>query len=378
MKLTAKVLTLLILAAIGLAACQPAAPPQPGLAGTEWILTTLFGEPVEAGLVTAEVGAENQISGSAGCNQYRANYDTTDSNITFDSAVATTLMACEPDLMELETQYLNALAQASSYQVDGSILTLLDESGAAVASFTRLEPFDLTGTNWIVTSYNNGQDAVVGVLPDGPITASFRADGRMVGLSGCNLYSNNFNTADFQIDIQRVATTSFECPSEELALQEQLFLAAFGLVGNYTVLFDQMEFRSSDGTLAMTFDRAEDLSLTGTRWLLNSYSDGGGALVAPISGTEVDLNFTEDGSISGNAGCNNYGGGFQTTDGEISFSGVFQTEMACMDPAGAMEQESAYLSLLGEVASYQIQGNFLVLLNAEGQPILLFRAQLLQ
>lgn len=375
MRTNARLLTMMIVFLLGLVACQPAAPTQPGLAGSEWILTTLFGEPIPEGIVTAQIGAENQVSGSAGCNQYRANYTTDGSSISFDTAVAQTQMMCPDELMSIESQYLSALAEADSYQVDEPTLTLLDVDGSSVATFTRLEPFDLSGTNWQVTSYNNGEGGVVSVLPDQPVTASFRIDGSMVGLTGCNFYSNEFITEAYRLDIQPVATTSFGCPNDALALQEAQFLAAFGLVGNYQVLFDQMEMRSSDGTLAMTLERLEDLPLVGTRWLLDSYFDGS-ALLAPIEGSTVDLNFAEDGTVGGNASCNSYGGSYQTSDSQLTFSQLFQTEMACMEPVGLMEQESAYLSLLNQVSGYSVQGNFLVLLNETGQAVLLFQAEL--
>jgi heat shock protein HslJ len=376
MKPSLKLLLLPILLVLALTACAPAASTQPGLEGTGWILTTLYGEPIEAGIVTAEGSAENQVSGSAGCNQYVANYTTDGSSLTFETAVAQTMMMCPDPLMEIETQYLQALAETSSYLIEEPNLTLLNAAGEAVATFTRQVPTDLSGTNWEVTSYNNGEGAVVSVLPDAPITASFRADGSMVGLTGCNLYSNEFITEGYRLDIQRVATTAFECAGEPQALQEALFLSSFGLVGNFKVLGDQMEMRSSDGTLAMTLQRLADLPLTSTRWLLNSYYDGSSALIAPIRGTEIDLNFSEDGTIGGTGGCNNYGGSYETSDNQLMFSQVFMTEMACMDPAGVMEQESTYLRLLGQIASLQLQGNFLLLQDANGQVLLLFRAQL--
>ena len=49
-------------------------------------------------------------------------------------------------------------------------------------------PSELAGTRWRVTGYHDGGDAVVSLLPETEITASFGADGQLAGTAGCNNY----------------------------------------------------------------------------------------------------------------------------------------------------------------------------------------------
>lgn len=91
-----------------------------------------------------------------------------------------------------------------------------------------------------------------------------------------------------------------------------------------------------------------------------------------LAGSNVTLTF-EDGKGGGKGGCNSYGGSYRIQGGSLSFSDLFQTEMACMDPAGVMDQETEYLQTLGQAAGYQISGERLELKNAAGETVLVFQ-----
>lgn len=102
----------------------------------------------------------------------------------------------------------------------------------------------------------------------------------------------------------------------------------------------------------------DTVSLDGTSWVLVTYSKN-----SPIPGTEPTLHF-EDGQVSGSASCNSFGGSY-ITDGDIlNFGDLFMTEMYCMDPEGIMDQESAYLQLLGDANSFEIQDGTLVIFSS--------------
>jgi heat shock protein HslJ len=46
-------------------------------------------------------------------------------------------MACPPATMQLELQFLNALEQTRSYQLNGPTLTLRNAANQPLATFTR-------------------------------------------------------------------------------------------------------------------------------------------------------------------------------------------------------------------------------------------------
>jgi len=73
-----------------------------------------------------------QLSGFAGCNNYRGSYVTTSTasqNMIQIGPLATTRMACEPAIMDLENQYLAAVQSATSYRLEGFALEIAYPGG---------------------------------------------------------------------------------------------------------------------------------------------------------------------------------------------------------------------------------------------------------
>ena len=114
-----------------------------------------------------------------------------------------------------------------------------------------------------------------------------------------------------------------------------------------------------------------DLPLEGTSWQLTEYVGAAGGVVAVPAGVTVTATF-QDGTLSGNGGCNNYTAAY-TVDGEnLSIGEVRATLMACTGAAGPVEPP--YLAILPKVATYSITGDTLELLNETGTITLRFRA----
>jgi heat shock protein HslJ len=92
---------------------------------------------------------------------------------------------------------------------------------------------------------------------------------------------------------------------------------------------------------------------------------------APLDGSTINLSLNK-GQAGGKSGCNSYGGSYKASGQKLTFSQLMMTEMACMDPAGIMDQESTYLQLLGQVTRYQMNDNQLELLDGNQQTLLSF------
>jgi heat shock protein HslJ len=94
--------------------------------------------------------------------------------------------------------------------------------------------------------------------------------------------------------------------------------------------------------------------LAGTSWVLVEIM-----WKPPLEGTKITLDFSDTG-ISGQA-CNSYGGTYSTSlqrvvtsDGTLTISDLYSTDIACMEPAGVMEQEQRYFNILDQVTTYEI------------------------
>ena len=73
--------------------------------------------------VTAVFGTDGRLSGSAGCNTYSAPYTVDGNKIKIGLAISTMMMCAQP-IMEQEQQYLAAIQQAATYNIQGTRLEL--------------------------------------------------------------------------------------------------------------------------------------------------------------------------------------------------------------------------------------------------------------
>jgi heat shock protein HslJ len=86
--------------------------------------------------ITATFGADGVLSGSAGCNHYRAAYVTEGSSITIQAPAATRKTCSDPKgVMQQESEYLKALTTAATYAIQGQQLELRTAEDALVALF---------------------------------------------------------------------------------------------------------------------------------------------------------------------------------------------------------------------------------------------------
>lgn len=91
---------------------------------------------IDGSQITALFGADGTLSGSAGCNRYRATYSTQGSVMIIQTPTATRKMCSTPDgVMQQEGEYLKALTTAATYTIQGQQLELRTAADALVALF---------------------------------------------------------------------------------------------------------------------------------------------------------------------------------------------------------------------------------------------------
>lgn len=139
-----------VLFSLALMACRPTAAVlspadfRRSVAGTEWELVELQGQPAPVGAggrrATMRFDADSaRVSGFAGCNRYFGSYSLGNDEpaLTF-GAVGMTKMACAQG-MDLERQLGDALSRTSRYTLQDGRLTLVDATGLR-ATFVRGSP----------------------------------------------------------------------------------------------------------------------------------------------------------------------------------------------------------------------------------------------
>ncbi|WP_417445454.1 META domain-containing protein [Kangiella sp.] len=91
--------------------------PRSLLTKNSWsVLTVANNMLAEESRISLNFNAESQLSGIASCNRYTSSYNLTGEGLTV-SPITTTLMACEPSLMEQEANFLKHLANVSRFDI---------------------------------------------------------------------------------------------------------------------------------------------------------------------------------------------------------------------------------------------------------------------
>jgi len=224
---------------------------------TAWVLESMPGRTLLAGVPVTLRFEEARVSGSDGCNRYGAPYRT-DGGFRLAGSMVTTQMACSAEAMAQAAAYADALRRARAARIDGERLVLADERAATLATFAA-QPELLAGTSWRVTGYNNGRQAVVSPLPETELTIVFGADGRVNGSSGCNRYTGTYDTQRRGVQFGPLASTKKACVDPKGVMeQESAFLATLRTAARVRVEGDRLELRRADRAIAVVASAASE------------------------------------------------------------------------------------------------------------------------
>ncbi len=352
------------------------------LTGRVWILETYMNadgsmaESLANAPVTTEF-ADGSVGGTSGCNNYNAAYTTDGDSLAVDMPVVT-LMYCDgPDVMVQEARYLSLLGTVAGYTVSGDKLTITDSAGQEILFFRAVDQ-ELNGTKWLLTGYNNGAGGFVSVVAGTAVTAAFSEENLFSGNSGCNSYSGTFVVTGSGITIGPLAMTEMYCMDPVGVMdQEGAYLAAVQTAASYRVGPGDLTLMDADGKRMAVFERYIPTP-QGENWELTGYNNGQGGVVSPVAGTTISAIFGDDGQVTGSAGCNNYFSSYSVSGMDIAIGPVGSTKMYCESPDGAMEQESRYLTLLGEAAMFERAPKTLTLRDAGGSILLSYAVEQLK
>jgi len=213
---------------------------------------------------------------------------------------------------------------------------------------------------WVLTELMS-QNLVQG----SSITIQFTSDGKTSGSAGCNRYAGTYTTTGSTLTISSpLAVTRMVC-AEDVMNQEAAYLEALAQVKTYTITGDRLTLSDASSASVLVFI-AQSQDLAGTAWDVLSYNNGKQAVTSVLAGTAITVQFGKDGTVSGNSGCNSYGGSYKVTGKQIEVGPLASTMMYCTEPAGLMDQEAQYLAALQTAAVYGVEGTKLELRTSEG------------
>jgi heat shock protein HslJ len=242
------------------------------------------------------------------------------------------------------------------------------------------DPAGLVSTAWRLASLD-GQALIAGSA----LTMAFH-DGHLVsGHAGCRDYLATYQAAGGDLAFTYSAMLGPVCAEDALLEQEGAYTTALGWTAHYRLAQDKLELFTVRGetlTFAPLPTEAQS-TLEGPTWSLLAFIEpnpyDGSPYPPPLpgdvlAGTEITAKFA-DGTMRGSTGCNSYNGAYNQEGDSFAIGPTAVTEMACLEPAGAMEQEGRFLDLLASVTVHHVYGDQLWLEADDGRA-LVFRARL--
>ena len=102
-------------------------------------------------------------------------------------------------------------------------------------------------------------------------------------------------------------------------------------------------------------------------WKLESYGNAANPTPA-IPNVDTSIKFDPNGQMSGNVGCNSFGGSYETSGDKITFDSIMSTMMYCDETSA---QEQAVLSALSDNVKLQIKlnGNTATITSPDGASV---------
>ncbi|MDD1666964.1 MAG: META domain-containing protein [Methanomicrobiales archaeon] len=318
--------------------------------------------------ISETFGPEGRISGTDGCNQHSGTYMVTGSQIQVGPNLASTMMACEPQVMDQASTYTRILVSPASWQVSGGRLTI--QAGQSILVYVKQVPTVPTTAaptappvlspvgSWDVTSmtYMSGGSSVTKSPPDAQIYAIFGSDGTVQGFGGCNQYSAGYTTNGSSMTVGDIISTLMSC-GNVYDTQERAYLGILGAAARFENTGTQLTiFDAGTPGSKIVFKPGTETpvpipsAIMGT-WSLTGMTKNNAALTL-ASGVTTTAVFGSDGKLSGNGGCNQYSGTYVLTGSSaIGVSPLATTRMMCPDPA--MSQETSYLGILQNAAKWE-------------------------
>ena len=196
-----------------------------------------------------------QLAAQIDCNQAGGTYGVEDDQITIELG-AMTLMGCAGPSQE--DVFIEGVSTATSYTLEGDILTLTN--GANPMIFTRVnleEDADsgetgevgeaddavaensLLGATWAWEQTTYGEDTSTVVSDPSRYTLTFLADGTLITQVDCNGGSGSYSLEGDSLSFGPIVTTRMGCPGDSQAstfLQDLESVSSYGMEGDKLAL----------------------------------------------------------------------------------------------------------------------------------------------
>lgn len=255
-------LALVAVVGIGCAPEPPATSPGAGaepsiaaakrLAGTEWNLVALDGQPTLPGHAITLAFAPDRLGGYAGCNWYGAQWTASGDRLQIGQAEATARACADPGPMTQESLYLARLAGTPTFRILDDRLVIEPAGPGQRLEFARripaaMDPAQLVGTRWRLRESDTPAGAP-------PIRIAFASD-HITGFAGCRDFEATYSARGDAISTPTLAMATTECAADAAVHErEGQFTTDLGEAAHYAIAGDTLTL-TTDGGRVLEFDR---------------------------------------------------------------------------------------------------------------------------
>jgi heat shock protein HslJ len=227
------------------------------LVDSEWVLTSLNGEPLLEGTNITLAFYPAEISGFAGCNGYGGPIEFHEKDEINVVEIASQAEGCmEPEgVLEQESEYLNTLWNIGEYRVDDNVLTLTNPDREQTLVYSLREKFETVPSLLENTHWNLLQSESFPLIDGSIITISF-SNREIEGYGGCRDYKGEYEAEGDKIVFPVMMMLGEICDDLDLQIQESKFTTWLELSTHYRIHGDQLELNLATGEWLL-FDRME-------------------------------------------------------------------------------------------------------------------------
>lgn len=214
---------------------------------------------------------------------------------------------------------------------------------------------DLAGRSFITTEPAD-------IPGGGPLSMEF-TERELRANAGCNGLAGRVNLDGGHLVVESPSMTEMGCPPDRMQADEWLrsFLDA---EPTWELSGDDLVLAAGDQVVTLVDREVVDppLPLIGTTWIVDTLISGESASSVPVG---VTASFViADGQISGNGGCNSFGGSATVDGATVTIGALNSTMMACEGDAGTTE--AAVFAVLQGAVTVEIVGSSLRLTGTDG------------
>jgi heat shock protein HslJ len=250
--------------------------------------------------------------------------------------------------------------------------------------------YPIAATAWTVDYFGPPEEPYP-MLPDTRATVTYFWD-RYAGYDGCNWFLGVYSAnAEGEMRNNTPSRTINICQPPELYDQAGLFVSSLLNVTEYALEGENLIENTVDDQRLLTLKPAPVVPMPSTVWELKFWWSEDREQWAPIvPASMTTITFDAEGQATGFGGCNDftvtYEGDLQiekvmeATDTyaelpTLTFGSITAQPVTCEEPEGIMEQEQGFYAALGSVAYYFKLGGMLLMVDAEGTPVMLLGAR---